>query len=177
MTEELYMRLGERLNQYQVKMLLVEPLLNLLRQIYSREEAELAAGFPMGFYSASELASIFGRDEKSLTILLEQMANRGLLFTTKAPEGLRYALTPFVPGVVEFQLMRGNDTPQDRRIAKLFEEFMEGDMKELMRTALADPQLARQLIPNAPARTITVQAALPQSSTIYPFEKLSEARR
>jgi len=174
MTEDIYLKLGERLNQYQVKMLLVEPLLKLLREIYSEQEAALAADFPTGFHTASALASHFGRDEITLAPLLERMADRGLLFTTRGDEGTRYALTPFVPGVVEFQLMRGKDTPHDRRIARLFEDFMEGDMKELMRAALKDPEVARQLVPTAPARTVTVEKALPQGSTIYPFERLTE---
>jgi hypothetical protein len=163
------------LNLYQLKILLVEPYLNILREIYEEEEAQVGSELPMGSYTASELAAKLGRDEKSLTELLETMADKGTIFVTKTEEGVsQYSLTPFVPGVVEFQLMRGTDTPQDRKVARMLHDFMEGEMKDLTREAMKDPEVAKQMIPDAPARTITVEAELPRGTQIYPFEKLTE---
>ena len=99
MSQDVYFRLGERLNHYAVKMLLVEPFLNILREIYDEKEAELGAEFPMGGFTASELAEKLGREEGALTELLERMADKGLIFVTKTEGVSRYALTPFVPGV------------------------------------------------------------------------------
>jgi len=106
MTEDIYLRLGERLNHYQVKMLLVDGYLNILREIYTEEEALVGAEVPLGSHTAAELSEKLGRDEASLTSLMETMADKGTVFVTKTEEGIhRYALTPFVPGVVEFQLV------------------------------------------------------------------------
>jgi formate hydrogenlyase subunit 6/NADH:ubiquinone oxidoreductase subunit I len=175
MSEDLYFRLGERLNQYQVKILLVEPYLNILREIYSEEEAALGAELPMGSLSAAELGERLGREEGALAILLERMADRGTVFVTKTEEGVsQYALMPFVPGVVEFQLMRGTDTPRDRKVARMLHEFMEGEMKDLTKEVMKDPEVAKRMMPDAPARTITVEAELPRGTRIYPFEKLTE---
>lgn len=173
MEQDVYFQLGERLNQYQVKLLLVEPFLKILREIYTEEEARLGAAFPMGAHTASQLAQVLGREEKTLTELLERMADKGTVFVTRGEDGQkRYALTAFVPGVVEFQLMRGTDTPRDRRFAKMLEEFMEGDMAQLARAAFQDPEMARQLIPVPPARTVTVEKDLPQDVQIHTFESL-----
>ena len=174
MSDDVYFKLGERLNQYQVKMLLVEPYLNILREIYREEEAGVGSELPIGAYPASELAAMLGWDEKSLTEVLETMADRGTVFVTKEEGISHYALTPFVPGVVEFQLMRGTDTPKDRKVARMLHDFMEGDIKEMTREALKDPEIAKQMIRDAPARTITVEEELPQGTQIYPFEKLTE---
>ncbi len=175
MSEDLYFKLGERLNQYQVKILLVEPYLNILREIYAEKEAELGAALPLGSHSASELSEKLGREEKELGSLLEGMANKGTVFVTKTEDGSsQYALMPFVPGVVEFQLMRGTDTEQDRKVARMLHEFMEGEMKDLTREVMKDPVVAKQMMPDAPARTITVEAELPRGTQIYPFEKLTE---
>ncbi|UCD84188.1 MAG: 4Fe-4S binding protein [Deltaproteobacteria bacterium] len=174
MSEDVYYKLGERLNEYQVKMLLVEPFFKVLREIYSEEEARLGAEYPAGPHTLKEASELLGRDEKELEPLLEKMANQGTMFTTRDGEVIRYALTPFVPGVVEFQLMRATDTPRDRRMAAAFEELMEGEMGELMRAALQDKETAKQMIPNAPARTVTVEKELPADSEIFPFEKVSE---
>lgn len=175
MEQDVYFQLGERLNQYPVKMLLVEPFLNILREIYTDEEARLGAQFPVGLYTAQELAQKLNRPEKPLTEMLEKMADKGTVFVKKAQDGQsRYALTPFVPGVVEFQLMRGTDTPRDRKFAKMIESFMEGDMAELARAAFRDPETAKQLIPVPPARTITVEQGLPPGTQVHSFEKLSQ---
>ncbi len=174
MSEDIYFKLGERLNQYPVKMLLVEPFLKILREFYTEEEARLGSVFPMGSHPASDLAEKLGRDEGPLTDLLETMADKGMVFVTKEAGTSKYALTPFVPGVVEFQLMRGTDTPKDRKVARMMEDFMEGEMGDLMRETLKDPEVAKQLIPTPPARTITVEQELPQGTQIYPFEKLTE---
>ena len=175
MGEDVYFQLGVRLNEYMVKMPLVEPFLKVLREIYSEEDALLGSQFPLGSHTLPEVAKLLKRDEKPLGIQLEKMADQGLLFTVKEKKVTRYSLTPFVPGVVEFQLMRAQDTPRDRRMAAAFEEFMFGEMADLLRTVIAtDKEAIKKLIPTAPARTITIEKELPPKSNIYPFEKASE---
>ena len=120
MSEDVYFRLGERLNEFKMKMLLVEPYMKILREFYTEEQATLGAEFPIGAFTAEELAEKLNREKGPLVDLLEDMADNGLIFVTKTDAGVsRYALTQFVPGVVEFQLMRGRDTPKDRPLKKI----------------------------------------------------------
>ena len=49
--DDVYYRLGMRLNEAQVKMLLVEPFFQLLEQFYTRERAEFGAKFPLGAFT------------------------------------------------------------------------------------------------------------------------------
>jgi NAD-dependent dihydropyrimidine dehydrogenase PreA subunit len=175
MQDDVYFRLGERLNQHQVKILLVEPYIKILREFYTPEQAELGAALPEGAFTAPELAHALNRDLKPLTELLETMADKGLVFVTKGDDGVsKYALTQFVPGVVEFQLMRGRDTPKDRKVAKLIKEFFEGEMRDLMQELFKDPEVVKQMLPVAPARIITIESQLPQQIEVYSYEKLSE---
>jgi len=174
MSEDVYFRLGERLNENQVKMLLVEPFLKILGEFYTPEEAELGAEFPLGAFTAVELSEKLNRDLDPLTEMLETMADNGLIFTMKGEDGVtKYALTQFVPGVVEFQLMRGRDTPHDRKVARMTKEFFEGEMRELMDELFKDPEMVKQMMPEAPARIITVEHELPGETEIYSYEKLS----
>ncbi len=176
MEKDIYFRLGERLNEYKTKMLLVEPYLKILREFYTAEQAELGAEYPVGTFTAEEAAEKLGRDIGPLTDLLENMADNGLMFVSKNKAGLnRYALTQFVPGVVEFQLMRGRDTPKDRKVAEMIEEFFEGEMADIMASVFKDPEMVKQILPEAPARIITVEKELPQQTEeIYSYEKLTE---
>jgi NAD-dependent dihydropyrimidine dehydrogenase PreA subunit len=174
MSEDVYYKLGERLNEYPVKMPLVDAFLNLLREYYTEEQAALGAIVPKGSHLAKDLAKRLNRDEKELIDSLETMADSGLIFTAKNDAGeTEYSLTPFVPGVWEFQLMRGTDTEHDRRAAKMMHEFGK-TMEELMVATLKDPEMAKQFVPEPAARTITVQKELPVGTEIYPFEKLAE---
>ncbi len=175
MSEDVYFKLGERLNEYPVKILLVEPYLNILREFYSEKQAAIGGVFPLGGHTAAEAAKKLNRDEKETLDLLEAMADNGTMFVTKTDDGvLKYALTPFVPGVIEFQLMRGTDTPKDRRFAKKLEEFMEGEMADIMKEVIKDEKVMKELIPSPPARIVTVEKELPKTAEIYPYEEVTK---
>ncbi len=182
MSENIYFKLGERLNQGPMKMPLVEPFLDLLREFYTEEQAALAAALPLGAPKARDLAKQLNRDEKELTDLLESMADGGLVFALKNEVGeYEYSLLQFVPGVVEFQLMKGTDTPKDRKIARMFEDMMK-NMAKMMSAAKKDakpvkdkiPKPVKDKMPKPVFRTVTVEQELPAGSEIYPYEKLTE---
>jgi formate hydrogenlyase subunit 6/NADH:ubiquinone oxidoreductase subunit I len=174
MTEDLYFKLGERLNENPIKWPLDDVFLGILREYYTEKEAALGANFPLGSHPIGALAKQLDRDEEALLGLLNAMADNGQVFTAKGKDGgVEYSLTPFFPGVFEFQLMRGNDTPEDRRRAKMVKEFME-NMKAMASAMMENPELMKEMMPDAAARTITVEKELPPASEIYPFEKLTE---
>jgi len=173
--DDVYYRLGMRLNEAQVKMLLVEPFFEILEQFYTRERAEFGAKFPLGAFTVEELRETYDQDADSLTETLESMADDGLIFVIKSKDGVRkYTLTQFVPGVVEYQLMRGQDTPHDRKVARMLKDFIEGEMRDLMDPILKDPELMKQMMPEPPARIITVEGLLPETTEVYSYERLSE---
>jgi NAD-dependent dihydropyrimidine dehydrogenase PreA subunit len=174
-SDNVYYRLGLRLNENQVKLLLVEPFFKILEEFYTPEQAEVGAHFPIGAFTTAELTKTYNQDPESLTEMLETMADTGLVFVIKGKDGVRkYTLTQFVPGVVEYQLMRGRDTPKDRKVAKMLKDFMEGEMRDLMDAVMKDPEMMKQMMPEAPARIITVESELPQTTEVYSYERLSE---
>jgi len=75
--------------------------------------------------------------------------------------------------VFEFQLMRGTDTPEDRKKAKMVSELMTR-MKAQAAELAKNPEILKKLRRAPAARTITVEQELPQGTEIYPFEKLTE---
>ena len=173
MSEDVHYKLGERLNEYPVKMPLVDAFLDILREYYTEEQAALCAAIPKGNHLAPDLAKQLNRDEQELVESLETMADSGLIFTAKNDAGqTEYSVTPFVPGVWEFQLMRGTDTEHDRKAARMMHDFGK-TVEELMVATLKDPELAKQIVPEAAARTITVQKELPPGTEIFPFERLA----
>ena len=175
MSEDVHYKLGERLNEGPMKMPLTDAFLDILREYYTEEQAAVGANFPKGAHVGKDLAKHYGRDEKELVEFLETMAGSGLIFTVRKNNGeTEYSLTPFVPGVFEFQLMRGTDTPQDRKTARMVTDFMES-MEDMMAEIMKNnPEIVQEMMPDAAARTVTVEKELPQTGEIYPYEKLTE---
>ena len=169
MNDDVYYRLAERLNKYQIKLKVAKTFIMALMEIYSYQEAQLASEIPVGSYTVQELAEKLNRDTDSVNELLEAMAFKGTIFVSKTEEGInRYALIPFVPGVIEFQLMRGNDTPRDRKVAILLNNLMKSEMLKLLRETLKEPEKTKQINRIAPSRIITVEKELQHQAQIYP---------
>jgi Pyruvate/2-oxoacid:ferredoxin oxidoreductase delta subunit len=174
MRNDVYYRLGERLNENQVKLPLVDPFLEILREYYTEEQAAAGAGFPLGSHTLGSLAKSMGRDEEALREILESMADEGLAFTLRNEDGqLEYSLTPFFPGAWEFQLMRGTHTPRDRKLAKMTHEFLNG-LQDMIAETMKTPELFKELMPDSVARTVTIEEELPSETEIFPFERLTE---
>ena len=172
MSEDAYTKLAERLNQNNYRLPLIEPVLALLRHLFTEEQASLGAQIPLGAHTAEVLAGQLGLDEQELTVQLEEMANRGLIFTNRHEDGsIEYSVNPYVPGIIELQFMRGNEGEADRETARLLKAIDDGQ-EERTRSLYENPEEAnKKLRPGL--RTLSVEEALPTETTIYPYEQLS----
>jgi Pyruvate/2-oxoacid:ferredoxin oxidoreductase delta subunit len=171
MDSDVYRRLGERLNQNVVRYPLIDPVLLFLKRIFSEEQAALGAELPLGAHTAGDLAVSLGREESALRELLETMADQGLIFTSTNDEGeTEYSLVPFVPGLVEFQSIRGTETVEDIETARILKAMNES-VDAVQRKVFEDPELAKKV--PAGLRTITVEEELPDDTAIRSYEQVS----
>lgn len=97
----------------------------LARELFTEEEAAVCNALPRGLNPASVIAKEMGRDEKEVASLLETMADKGLCVAGKKGDITVYAGLPFVPGVFEYQFMRGTATERDRSLARLIRAYKE----------------------------------------------------
>jgi hypothetical protein len=95
----------------------------LAEVLFSPEEAAVSIGLPRGFHTAGEIAEGMQKEVEWVTPLLEAMAGKGLCFSLKKGETTLYAGLPFVPGIFEYQFMRGTNTERDRRLARLIQKY------------------------------------------------------
>ena len=171
MSSDIYYKLGERLNKNKPSFPLIEPVLKFLKSIYTEEQAALAAEIPMGAHTSRALAEIFNRNQKELTDFLEIMADKGLIFVSKNDDGEKeYSVVPFVPGLVEFQSMRGTETPDDIEQAHIVREMMEATEKRASEF-YKNPEQANKLPTGL--RTIPVEQELPANTSIRSYEQVS----
>ncbi len=100
----------------------------LLRKIFTVEQAALAAVLRREPQAAAEIAAQLGRPEPEVAAELKALARAELVWVGRAGKGLGFRLAPFVVGVYEAHLWQ-----MDRESAELFERFMaEGGAKALM---------------------------------------------
>ncbi len=160
---DVYVGLMKRMDDFPAGALESEHLLGILRLIFDEEEAELAIDLPSSLEELSSIAERTGRDPQDLYGILEGMADKGLVFAREKQGKRYYNLLPLVPGIFEMQFMKGETTPQKRRIAELFDAYYYegwGETSWSSKTALA--------------RVMVVEEEIPRSEEVLPYEKVSE---
>ena len=132
--------------------------LNILKHIFTPEDAEWFMRLKPLPETAEEIAGRIGRDPEETGKTLYEMSKNGLIFRMGKPGSYRYMVTAFLVGIIEFQMNRM--TPA---LVKDMEEFapalyeatwMRGETRDL--------------------RTIPVAEGVSADSEIMPYENAEE---
>ncbi|MCP4749861.1 MAG: 4Fe-4S dicluster domain-containing protein [Proteobacteria bacterium] len=174
MSEDVYVKLGERLNRNSVRIPLIPEVLDFLRGIFSREQAELAAGLPLGAHTLQDLARRLGRDSGELHDRLEEMADKGLVFVSRTDTSQsEYSLPPFAPGLIELQFMKGEETPEAKRRADLVLKMNQA-LASLGDAFFKNTELANEKLRQPGLRTLAVEEELPHNAEIASWERITK---
>jgi Pyruvate/2-oxoacid:ferredoxin oxidoreductase delta subunit len=159
------------LNQFESKVPPVNSFYTLLKELYTENEADLASIFPDGRYSVGELADKLNMDKPELSLLVETMADKGHIFVTKADDGEKiYELAPWMPGVIEFSIIRRMDSPKIRTILELTEKM--GEETKALVGQVNDLEKLKEMLPDPHVRTMLIDTAIPDKREIFPYEDL-----
>ncbi len=141
----------------------------LIKELFSPEEAELAASMPLGTQPVDTISEHTGRPIEVVRPLLESLADKGLVFHQVRNERDHYKLMAVLPGFFEFQFMKGGTTERDHRLARLFRNYF--DKAETL-TAGVDVGVLRKITPFA--RVIPVEKEVAGGPEVQPYERVSE---
>jgi ferredoxin len=141
----------------------------LMKELFSPEEADLAASMPLGTKSLDAIGTHVGRPVEEILPLLESMADKGLVFHQMRNATRHYKLMAVLPGFFEFQFMKGGTTEKDYTLARLFRNYF--DKAETL-TAGADLELLRKITPFS--RVIPVEEEIAGGNEVQPYEVVSE---
>ena len=94
----------------------------LVRELFTPEEAAVNNAMPRGLFTAAPVAETLGWDDAAVEAVLEGMADKGLCLAVRQNKRL-YASARFVPGIFEYQFMRGTSTDHDRKLARLIHDY------------------------------------------------------
>jgi Pyruvate/2-oxoacid:ferredoxin oxidoreductase delta subunit len=95
----------------------------LVEELFTPDEAAVYIDIPRGLSPASAIAQNIGKDEEEVAPILEAMADKGLCTAGRMGDTTFYGAPPFVPGIFEFQFMRGTSTERDKRLARLIHAY------------------------------------------------------
>jgi Fe-S-cluster-containing hydrogenase component 2 len=108
-----YGRLQERLDRFPIGAPPAASLFEILKNLYTEEEAEVGARLPLRFTDIHGIARRTRKNPEELRPILQRMADKGLVMDFEHNGKLQYILSPTVLGFFEFAFMRVRcDIPQ-----------------------------------------------------------------
>ena len=130
--------------------------INLLKWVFTPEEAELFCDLRLTFETAEQIAERTGRPIEGLEDLLNNMLEKGQLMGAPLGGVMIFKMIPWVLGIYEFQAHR-----MTKEFAEMNEEFMPIFQKQFFSKT---PQLMQ---------TIPIEKDIPVNQEALPFEKVS----
>lgn len=155
MTESVFYELREQLDQYSVGFPSTTSgvEMKILEKLFTEEEAQMFLNLSMMLETPKAVAERLNQDHESVGALLEQMAEKGLIFRVRKEGSAAYGAAPFVVGIYEYQVKT-----MDRELARLMEEYFDEAFAE---------QSSQQIVP---MRTIPVNRAIDVAWKVVPYE-------
>ena len=122
MTDTIYDKLGAALNARNMNLPAIkcDAFYALVEFLFTPEEAAIICSMPIEYSYLGEIASNLGTsDLEKLAAMLETMGDKGLIHIKETAGKKQYEALPFVPGILEFQLMSGIVDERRKQVARL----------------------------------------------------------
>lgn len=171
--QDVYEKLGEHLSRLGMGYPYREDLIEILKENFSPEEAEVAMALPTGVIpmqpvALEEILSASQLPKDKLTEILENLVQRGLLFYGKTEDGQEgYALQQVGFGFPQTFFWKGEDNPHARKMAKAMAKYFN---RKVTRGAYASKTKTYRYIPVKQSMEAEMQAVLPH----HTMEKVVE---
>ncbi len=130
--------------------------LELLANLFTPQEAVLAAQLRLTLESPEQIADRLCADLETTRQMLKSMARNGLIAAGRMESGLGYRLMPFVVGIYEMQIGR-----IDSELARLFEAYYQHAFKQVLE------------VQPAIHRVVPVGESVRVDMEIHPFESIA----
>lgn len=162
-TTDIYIQLQGVLDLHPMGAPLKPEFLEILREVFTEEEAKLATIMKFTLQTAEEIAQIAKSDSETVYSLLENMANKGVIYCSKRSGQNRYALLPPMPGIFEFTLTKGERNEKTDKLGKLWDRYFMNGLGRVMHNT-----------PVPLSRVLPVGQALPDRLDVLPYERAAE---
>jgi Pyruvate/2-oxoacid:ferredoxin oxidoreductase delta subunit len=164
--KQTYKKLRERMDQMPVGAPGRTTIYEILKIIFTPEEAELASKMPLAPQSLDKIARNLKMSPDELKPKLEAMADKGMLVDVELAGAMRYMLAPTMVGVFEFTMMRVREDIDQKKLAELIYRFV-----------IEEPDFVNSLKPDTQTslfRTLIHEVTLPEDyAEVLDWEKAS----
>ena len=173
MNKNAYVKLMERINQSGIKHAITDAMLDVLREIYTEDQAALIGDFPLKAHTAGELSEALGRDKTILDKMLKEMADNGLILETARKDGDKeYSILPFEPGLIELLFLKGKDDERTRKLVKMMMKVL-NEEGVILEGILRKPEVARQAFSAPGVRIVAIEETISDDKEIVSWERVS----
>jgi Pyruvate/2-oxoacid:ferredoxin oxidoreductase delta subunit len=165
MADQVYTKLMQRFARKNVRYpgMDIPEFYEMVSELFTPEQASVASSMPHGPTTAEQLAPTLATSVEEVERVLESMADDGLCISSSLDGAQIYVLPPFVPGIFEFQFMRGTRTEKDLKLARLIHRF-----KEAVDAVNGIPEIS---FPST--RVITVDQKIEVGHQVRTFDQMS----
>lgn len=142
-----YYNLSQRLNKLPQGAPPTEFLFKILKVLFSEREAQLVSLLPIKPFSQKRAAEIWKLPVKDAILILNDLADRGILLDYENNGESTYTMPPPMAGFFEFSLMRYRNDLDQKALSELFYQYLnveEDFIKELF--LAGDTQLGRVFV-------------------------------
>jgi len=122
--KEIYQKLGDKIDNLPVRVNKNKALFNILKELFSSEEAELVVKIPYALSHSDQIEKVTGIEKGKLNFLLDSLCSKGLVMDFWIGNRYYYMPSPMFIGIFEFTMMRTGDNIDSKKLAKLFYEYM-----------------------------------------------------
>lgn len=122
--KDIYRELGDKLDSLPFRVNKNRALFNILKELYTSEEAELVVKMPHVLSHAVQIEKSTGFERNRLNSLLENLCTKGLVMDMWIGNRYYYMPSPMAIGIFEFTMMRTGGDLNTKAWAKLFYEYM-----------------------------------------------------
>ncbi len=159
-----YYHLAQKLNTHATGAPERMELYEILRMLFTPEEADLALHLGWRPEPVDRIAEKAGVSTPQVTMLCENMANKGIVYALALHERTLYALLPTAPGIFEDPLMIGNLPGVDmERLGQLWNQYYENGWGHELHGSATNF-----------ARVLPHEGSVAEQVTVLPFEEAAK---
>ncbi|MBU0992755.1 MAG: 4Fe-4S dicluster domain-containing protein [Proteobacteria bacterium] len=123
--KDMYERLGNKVDNLHVRAPVNAAFAEILKELYSLEEAEVVVKMPYVFSSLDRISKLTKTEKTKLKNILDGLCLKGLVMDIYLQGEYRYMPSPLVVGIFEFTMMRTEGDLNSKHWARLFHDYME----------------------------------------------------
>ena len=134
----------------------------MVEEMFTPEKAEVNNIMPDGPVTADDMAAIAKKSREEVEPILESMADKGLCVAIKTDGIQIYQGARMMPGIMEYQFIKGAKTERDKKLAKLIHNY------ELAYDVVIPKKQAK--FPST--RVITVDRTIDPENTVHTHDQV-----